>query len=118
MGALDGILTVTYGNKDVRISFDESDVFVDDAEGVEGGKTAAEKMAEAINKKLEEATIAFDSGSQEKASERIKAEVVDGKITLSKVKDKDSNTMKISAVSGNLGEKLGIGTCDYELIKI
>ncbi|MBR2483814.1 MAG: flagellar filament capping protein FliD [Oscillospiraceae bacterium] len=99
VGKLDGILTLSYGNKSVLISFDESDAFA-----------TAEEMAAAINKKLEDEVIAFDSGSQEKASERIKAEVVDGKITIGKVKENDGNTVKISGAGGNLGTALGIGT--------
>ena len=100
VGTLNGTMTLTYGNKNVQLSFDEGDVFTD-----------AQEMADAINKKLEEEKIAFDSGSQEKASERIRAVASedDTSVSFELVKTNDSNTVKISRVGGNLGEKLGIG---------
>ncbi|MBR2928029.1 MAG: flagellar filament capping protein FliD [Oscillospiraceae bacterium] len=105
VGLLDGNMTFSYGNKNIAISFGEKD-----------GYASAKEMAAAINKKLEEEIIAFDSGSQEKASERIKAVVSeDGKsISIEKVKSEDGNTLKISSVSGNLDEALGVGKIDKE----
>ena len=103
VGLLDGNMTFSYGNKNIAISFGEKD-----------GYQTVEEMAAAINKKLEDEVIAFDSGVQEKASERIKAEVVDGKITINKIKSDDSNTLKISSVSGNLDKALGIGKIDKD----
>lgn len=113
VGALDGVMTLSYGNKNVAISFSESDVFVETTDEKGNVKSAAQNMADAINKKLEDEVIAFDNGSQEKASERIKAVAsADGKsISFEKVKE-DGNTVKISRVSGNLSEKLGIGEID------
>ncbi len=105
VGKLNGTLTLSYGNKSVSVSFDEGDVF-----------TNAQEMADAINKKLEDEVIAFDSGSQEKASERIKAVASDdGKsISFEKVKEGDSNTVKISRASSSVGSALDIGTIDKD----
>lgn len=98
VGLLKGSMTLSYGGKNMTLSFSESDVF-----------TSAQEMADAINKRLENETIAFNNGKQEKASDLIKAEVKDGEIVLNTVEEGDGNGIKISRVSGNLGEKLGIG---------
>ena len=111
VGHLSGTMTLGYGSRTVQISFKESDIFY--TETVDGKEiSGAQKMADAINKKLEEETIAFDGGTQEKASERIKAvvDVVDGKETVSfqTVKEKDGNGVWISDTSSKLKEVLGI----------
>ena len=98
VGTLEGSLTIGYGGKStVQISFDSGDVF-----------TSAQEMADCINRKLEEEMISFGNGNQEKASERIKAVAVDGKISLQKAQGGDGNSIWISNAYGNLETALGI----------
>lgn len=101
LGTLKGSMTIGYGGSKINISFDERDVF-----------NTAEEMAEAINKKLEETTISFNSGGQAKASERVQAVVkdIDGKkeIQFETVKDGDTNKVWIDRASKDLGTALDI----------
>ena len=97
VGKLSGSMTLGYGGRTVQISFSEADIFKD-----------AQAMADAINKKLEEETVAFDGGSQAKASERIKA-VVDGdSIKFETVDEKDGNGIWISDASASIKNALDI----------
>ncbi len=101
LGTLNGYMTIGYGGSSINIRFDEGDVF-----------KSADEMAAAINKKLEETTISFNGGGQDKASERVQAVVkdVNGKkeIQFTTVKDGDTNTVWIDAASDELKADLQI----------
>ncbi len=100
VGKLDGTLSLGYGGKTVQITFDENDVF-----------KSADEMAEAINKKLAEETIAFDGGTQAKANERIRAvAAADGRIRFETVQPDDNNGVWISDASESIETALGIDT--------
>ena len=100
VGKLDGTMTLGYGGKTVQISFGETDVF-----------NSADEMAAAINKKLENETIAFDGGSSAKASERIRA-VADknGTISFETVQPDDNNGVWIDSANEKIETALGIKT--------
>ncbi len=100
VGKLDGTMTLGYGGKTVQISFGETDVF-----------NSADEMAAAINKKLENETIAFDGGSSAKASERIRA-VADknGTISFETVQPDDNNGVWIDSADEKIETALGIKT--------
>ncbi|MCI8808562.1 MAG: flagellar filament capping protein FliD [Oscillibacter sp.] len=61
LSTLTGSMTLAYGgSKDrsyLKVRFDETQVFEDDPPGTQNGKTAAEKLADEINKQLSEQTI-------------------------------------------------------------
>ena len=88
-----GTLSLAYGSQNIAISFVESDVFENQQEFVD-----------AINKKLAEETISFSGGSTAKASDRIEAKVVDGKIEFvdKKAGTSAANKLYISSASGKL----------------
>ena len=98
VGTLKGTLTLGYGGKSVQLSFTEDDVY----------KTAQE-MVDGINKKLEDESIAFDGGTQAKASERIRAVLGDDGSTVAfqLVKSDDGNGVWIERGSGNVASSLG-----------
>ena len=78
LSAMDGSLTLTYGNQNVTIDFGELELFAD-----ENNKLDTEKLAEAINKKLEEQDITV-GGNTYKASECIEVSISEGgTVTLS-----------------------------------
>lgn len=91
---LQGALGLTYGSKSVVLQFESGDVYKN-----------ADEFAAAINKKLEDQTITTESGTA-KASDKIKAEVKDGKITFSD-KSGANNLVYITGTSGKLNETLG-----------
>lgn len=97
VGTLDGALTLKYGDVNVKIAFDENDVY-----------QSAQEMADSINKKLEEQTIKFTGGGQEKASERIKAVVHGGTVSFETVDPNDQNGVHVESVDDKLNEILGI----------
>ncbi len=110
VGQLSGYMTLGYGGRTIQINFNESDIFANDKD--EDGKdiagTGLQKMVDAINKKLESETIAYDGGTQAKASERIRA-VPDGdSIKFETVKKDDGNGIWISDASSTIKSKLGI----------
>lgn len=110
VGQLSGTMTLGYGGRSIQISFDESDIFANDKDvnGKDIAGTGLQKMVDAINKKLENETIAFDGGTQTKASERIRA-VADGdSIKFETVKKDDGNGIWISDASSSIKSKLGI----------
>ena len=97
VGTLKGTMTLGYGGKTLSLRFDEGDVF-----------TSAQEMADAINEQLGEQTITFDSGTQAKASERVKA-VVDGdSIRFETVKSNDGNGVWIDSASGSVKSALSL----------
>ncbi len=92
VGALNGSMTFSYNSQTVEISFDESDT----------GITDAEKLKDAITKKLSEQNI----GSQ-KASDLIGVSVSGNQITFTD-KENSGASPYISSVSGNITAKLGV----------
>lgn len=109
VGELQGNLTLGYGGKSIQISFDEKDVFQSEFD-TDGNVivSAAQKMADAINEKLEKEMISFDSGNQEKASDRIKAVANDNSLSFELVKNDDKNGVWIKNASGNLARSLNM----------
>ena len=85
VNALQGGLSLTYGNKIVSMVFTESDKIEAQKKADGTMETQDEALARVINEKLSEETIALSSGSSVAASERIKAEVSGGKITFKPV---------------------------------
>lgn len=67
LSTLSGSMTLAYGGSDARtyltVNFDETQVFKDDPPGTEGGKTAAEKLVDEINKQLSEQTVVIGNTS-------------------------------------------------------
>lgn len=102
---LEGSLSLKYGNKEVTIDFGELEFFDKSGEGTEN--LTAEDLKTAIEKKLSEQNITLSSGDSKAASELIKVEVADGKITFS---DNTSagNTVEISGATGKLKDTLGL----------
>lgn len=106
VNALQGSLSLTYGNKTVSVLFTESDKIVAQKKADGSMETADEALTRMINEKLGEETIALSSGSSVAASERIKAEVSGGRITFKPVEvgagggDKAGNSIYISGGSG------------------
>ena len=106
VNALQGSLSLTYGNKSVSVVFTESDKIVAQKKADGTMESADDALARVINEKLGEETIALSSGSSVAASDRIKAEVSGGKITFKPVEvgagggDKAGNSIYISGGSG------------------
>ncbi len=106
VNALQGGLSLTYGNKIVSMVFTESDKIEAQKKADGTMETQDEALARVINEKLSEETIALSSGSSVAASERIKAEVSGGKITFKPVDvgsgggDKAGNSIYVSGGSG------------------
>lgn len=95
LSAMDGSLTLTYGNQNVSIDFGELELFAD-----ENNKLDTEKLAEAINEKLGEQDITI-SGNTYKASDCIEVSISEsGTVTLSDKRDA-GNSVFISGASGN-----------------
>lgn len=117
---LSGSLTLSYGNKTVSVSFDESST----AEAMadirsklqkEGESTSdANVLAEYINQKLADEKIVFNSGNSESADKRIQAVAgPDGKITFNEL-GTAKNGVYISGASGNIAGQLGLSNSDLE----
>lgn len=92
-----GSMTFVYGSKKVSI-----DISKDDLMGDENGKLDMNKLADVINEKLSEVSIADSSNEIVKASELISVSVDKDKGTLSFSDKKGSNTVSIYAATGNL----------------
>ncbi len=101
-GTLKGTLTLKYGGQKVDIAFDDTMIFKD-----RDGKSAADLMAEEINKQLGDKEITLDGGKTVKASDRIEVKVENGVIKFTE-KGTASNGVSIDSASGNLKEKLGL----------
>lgn len=110
---LSGSMTLTYGSKTVKLSFDETE----DMEAINNirkklgdGASDAEVLAELINQKLADKQITFTNGNTENADQRIKATAdADGKITFSEL-GKAGNGVYISGASGNIADQLGLSS--------
>lgn len=106
LSTLEGSMTISYGNKDVTIDFSDTEFF--DPSGNGTGNVSAEKLKDAIVKKLSEEKITLSSGDQKAASELIDVQVSgDGTISFSD-KTSGQNDVKISSVSGQLKDSLGL----------
>ena len=132
-GALDGSLTLKYGDKTVSVVFDpnkdiiEDKVYKTDSEGnyvldengkriVERTRSSAEKAADLqklIEKKLGDSTITLSSGESRKASELIDVKLSGSSISF---KDKSSggNTVYISGASDSVEKTLGLDLEDAD----
>lgn len=96
LSTIDGMLTLSYGTKNVTLDFGQLDL---DILG-ENGAFDAEKLENGIKEKLEEQEIVIN-GNTYKASECIDVNVEqDGTITLSDKKE-TGNSVYISSASGN-----------------
>lgn len=131
-GALNGSLTLTYGDKTVSVVFDPSkDIIEDKVFEMDGdeykldekgnriavrNRTASEKAADLqkmIAKKLEDTTITLTTGESKKASEMIDVKLNGSGISF---KDKSSggNNVYISGASGTVENTLGLDLEDAE----
>lgn len=94
ISTMDGMLTLTYGTKNITLDFGELDVFS------QNGKLDAEKLEKSIQEKLEDEEIVIN-GNTFKASECIEVKVgQDGTINLSDKRD-SGNSVYIKSASGN-----------------
>jgi flagellar hook-associated protein 2 len=91
-GAIQGSISLTYGTKTVKLTFDENDLI-----------NSADDMVDLINKKLADKTITYDSGKQVKANEVIQATNDNGTIKFSELGSL-GNGVSISSTTGNLKE--------------
>ncbi len=109
LGALSGSLTLTYGNNNISLSFDE----VADKEALAELReknpkmTETEALAALINQKLDGQKISFSGGGSADAKDRILVKADGLNITFS---DKSSagNSVYLSSASGNVAETLGL----------
>lgn len=90
---LEGSLTLTYGAQKVTISFDEQELLGENGDGT--GNISAEKLKDAIVKKLGETTIGGVA-----ADERIEVKVENGQITFGEA--------YISGATGKLADTLNL----------
>ena len=90
---LEGSLTLTYGTQKVTISFDEQELLGENSDG--SGNISADKLKDAIVKKLGETTIGSVA-----ANERIDVKVENGQITFGEA--------YISGATGKLAETLNL----------
>ncbi|MGO5114653.1 flagellar filament capping protein FliD [Candidatus Avoscillospira sp. LCP25S3_F1] len=90
---LEGSLTLTYGAQKVTISFDEQELLGENSDG--SGNISADKLKDAIVKKLGETTIGSVA-----ANERIDVKVENGQITFGEA--------YISGATGKLAETLNL----------
>ena len=90
---LEGSLTLTYGAQKVTISFDEQELLGENGDGT--GNISAEKLKDAIVKKLGETTIGSVA-----ANERIDVKVENGQITF--------GDAYISGATGKLADTLNL----------
>lgn len=95
ISAVSGNMSIKYGSQTISIAFKDDEVYAD-----------VQAFADAINAKLAEQTITYSGGNTENASDAIKVEVADGKITFSDKKS-SGNEVYISTVSGSLAETFG-----------
>jgi flagellar hook-associated protein 2 len=109
LSTLQGTLTLGYGGTTVSLSFGESDIFKTTTADDGTVTTAAQAMADAINKKLEDETISYNSGNQAKASTVIRA-VADGDTIRLEEIGTGGNGVWIDSASGKLKSNLGITT--------
>lgn len=103
IGNLSGSITLTYGTKKITVDFDESDCMGVNKDGT--GELDLNKMADVINKKLEDISISDSSGKSMKASECIKIEVVDGS-GLKFTDQKGSNSISLNSATGNISKAI------------
>ncbi len=102
---LEGSLTVKYGNKSIKIEFDELE-FLDES-GTGSGTVSSEQLKTAIEDKLSEEKIYFDDGTSVDASERIGVEVTADGIKFVE-KGGAGNGVSISEATGKLETTLGL----------
>ncbi len=92
-----GSLTIKYGgDRSFTLDFGETDIY-----------KGAEELAKAIRSKLGEQTMTLSNGTTVKASERIKVEAKDGKITFSDISNA-GNAVTISGATGKIKGTLKI----------
>lgn len=102
-----GGMSITYGSSSVYLDFGEMEVFKSDPADMEGGKTASQKLADAINQKLGEGQVRTGTGSYVTASDRILAKVDDeGKIVFED-KSGAGNSIYISGATKTMEAVLG-----------
>ncbi len=110
-----GGMTLKYGGSSVYLDFGELETFEADTydNPGEGGtvKSAAEKLADAINKKLEDAQVKTGKGDYVKASDRIKAVVSGDKITFED-KAGAGNNIAITGATKGMQDALGFKAGD------
>ena len=90
---LEGSLTLTYGTQNITISFDEQELLGENSDG--SGNISADKLKDAIVKKLGETTIGSVA-----ANERIDVKVENGQITF--------GDAYISGATGKLADTLNL----------
>lgn len=111
LSTIAGSMTLTYGGSNAEsrlyIEFDEDTLFQDDPPGTEGGKTAAQKIADHINEQLKTQTVNIGSVSytgDELLEKVVKAEAdAFGNITFT---DPKKNNVYISAADKNIRDNL------------
>ena len=111
LSTIAGSMTLTYGGSNAQsrlyIEFDEDTLFEDDPPGMEGGRTAAQKIADHINDQLKTQTINIGSVSytgDELLEKVVKAEADSlGNITFT---DPKKNNVYISAADKNIRDNL------------
>lgn len=110
VGQVSGTITLKYGSQDIELSFDEKDTDI---------KTA-DKLKEAIEKKLADVTIKAKDGSSVKASALISVSAENGTFTFEANKsssDYDGSSVYINSVSGNVTSTLGASRPTTTLIE-
>lgn len=109
LGALDGSLSLTYGNNTITLSFDQVADQKALAELKEKNKdmTETEALAALINQKLDGQKITFSGGGSADAKDRIEVKADGMNITFSD-KSTAGNSVYLSSASGNVAEKLGL----------
>ena len=100
---LTGSITLTYGTKNITIDFDESDFMGVNKDGT--GQLDLNKMADVINKKLEDISISDSSGKSMKASECINIEVIGG-AALKFTDKKSGNSISLNSATGNMSKAI------------
>lgn len=102
VSTMTGSMTLNYGNKTTTINFDELEVFT----GADG-KPDAQKLADAITKKLGEQKIVTSAGDSVSASSLIGVSVEGGTIKFTDKKDA-GNEVSIGSASSSIQTALGI----------
>lgn len=119
LSALNGSLTVTYGDKKVSIRFDQ----VKDVEAINeikennAGISDQEALGKLIEQKLADQEIAFSGGATESADKRIGVEVLGGTISFYE-RGNAGNGLYISSASKDVASALGLDLSNAKEDKI
>lgn len=102
LSTMSGSLSITYGNQEITLDFDELDLFNKDG----SSELDTEKLQKAIEEKLSEQSITTSSGDTVKASTKIGVSVaLNGTITLED-KSGAGNSVYISGATGDFGARV------------